>query len=159
MLEDEDAQHMDSDSDVSQPEIDLLAQLNNLAITDNNNSNPLLSGSLNNSEGERSMRPEEQVMAKASSRVLQRTNPVFDYKRPSTKMLKVLDTLKNRVLPSGDKAIVVSQWTSVLHILKTILKIKDFPLSLDGSVPVKTAKILCPNSIVPKAINAYYYCH
>ncbi|KAM7363018.1 transcription termination factor lodestar [Cochliomyia hominivorax] len=138
MLEDEDAHHMDSESDVSQPEIDLLAQLNKLAISDKNDSNAMLSHSLNSDEGENSMRPEEQVMAKASSKVLQRSNPIFDYKRPSTKMLKVLETLKNKVLSSGDKAIVVSQWTSVLNILKTHIEQQGVAtLSLDGSIPVK----------------------
>lgn len=137
MLEDDDA-HMSDESDASQPEIDLLAQLNKLAITDKNDSNPLLSHSLNSNEGDQSMRPEEQVMAKASSRVLQRSNPVFDFKRPSTKMLKVLDTLKTKILASGDKAIVVSQWTSVLNILKTHLAQQGIDsLSLDGSIPVK----------------------
>lgn len=138
MLEDEDAEHINSDSDASQPEIDLLAQLNKLAISDNNDSNPMLSHSVNSSGSNITMRPEEQVMAKASSRVLQRTNPVFDYNRPSTKMMKVLDTLKNRVLASGDKAIVVSQWTSVLKILKTHIEKQGLAtLSLDGTVPVK----------------------
>ncbi|TMW49618.1 hypothetical protein DOY81_005302 [Sarcophaga bullata] len=137
MLEDEDA-HMTDESDTTQPEIDLLAQLNKLAITDKNDSNPLLSHSLNSNEGDNSMRPDEQVMAKASSRVLQRTNPVFDLKRPSTKMLKVLETLKTRVLASDDKAIVVSQWTSVLNILKSHIEQQGVAtLSLDGSIPVK----------------------
>ncbi|XP_023302950.2 transcription termination factor 2 [Lucilia cuprina] len=138
MLEDEDAHHIDEESDVSQPEIDLLAQLNKLAITDKNDSNPMMSHSLNSDEDDTSMRPEEQVMAKASSRVLQRTNPIFDYKRPSTKMLKVLKVLKERVLCSDDKAIVVSQWTSVLNILKTHIEGQGVAtLSLDGSIPVK----------------------
>lgn len=137
MLEDEDAHHMTDDSDVSQPEIDLLAQLNKLAITDKNDSNTMLSHSLSE-EAENTMRPEEQVMAKASSRVLQRTNPVFDLKRPSTKMLKVIKTLKERVIAVGDKAIVVSQWTSVLNILKPYIEKEGVAtLSLDGSIPVK----------------------
>lgn len=138
MLEDDDAHHLDGDSDISHPEIDLLAQLNNLAITDNNDSNNALSNSSNNNDADRSMRPDEQIMAKASSRVLQRSNPIFDYKKPSTKMLKVLETLKQQVLNAGDKAIVVSQWTSVLNILKVHIEEQGVEtLSLNGAIPVK----------------------
>lgn len=137
MLEDEDAHHLDAGSDESQPEIDLLEQLKQLAITDKNDSRGL-SNSLNSDDGNTSMRPEDQVMAKASARVLQRNNPVFNMDRPSTKMIKVLDTLKTRVIAAGDKAIVVSQWTSVLNILKSHIEREGVAtLSLNGTIPVK----------------------
>lgn len=138
MLEDEDAHHMDSESDVSQPEIDLLEQLNKLAITDKNDSNGMMSNSLNGDEADSTMRPEDQVIAKASARVLQRTNPIFNMDRPSSKMIKVMQVIKERVIATGDKAIVVSQWTSVLNILKThIERAGVATLSLNGSIAVK----------------------
>lgn len=52
-------------------------------------------------------------------------------------MKKVLQVLEEKILNSSDKAIVVSQWTSVLEILKTHLARKGLRvLSLNGSVPV-----------------------
>ncbi|XP_073824210.1 transcription termination factor lodestar [Musca autumnalis] len=136
MLEDDDAHHMDTDSDMSHPEIDLLEQLNKLAITDKNESGTIMGNSMN--EADTSLRPEEQVMAKASARVLQRGNPVFNLDRPSSKMMKVMEVLKERVLAAGDKAIVVSQWTSVLNILKTHIERENVAtLSLNGTVAVK----------------------
>ncbi|XP_075145312.1 transcription termination factor 2-like [Haematobia irritans] len=136
MLEDVD-QQLNSDSEESQPEIDLLEQLNKLAINDKNDSGAM-SHSLNSDDGNNSMHPEEQVIAKASARVLQRTNPVFNMDRPSTKMVKVLEVLKERVIAKGEKAIVVSQWTSVLNILKTHIERENVAtLSLNGTIAVK----------------------
>ncbi|XP_061400402.1 transcription termination factor 2 [Musca vetustissima] len=150
MLEDEDAQHIDTDSDVSHPEIDLLEQLNKLAITDKNDSATMMSNSLN--EPDTSLRPEEQVLAKASARVLQRNNPVFNLDRPSSKMVKVMEVLKERVLAAGDKAIVVSQWTSVLNILKTHIERENVAtLSLNGSIAVKNRQEIVTEFNSPKS--------
>lgn len=143
MLENgDDGQHMDSESESGdQPEIDLLEQLNRLTIKD---SSPMGGGGLINVEEgmdgaeESLLNADEQVIAKASARVLQRSNPVFNLKRPSSKMTRVLETIRERILKSGDKAIIVSQWTSVLDILRTHLENDGVStLSLNGTIPVK----------------------
>ncbi|XP_037954856.1 transcription termination factor 2 [Teleopsis dalmanni] len=129
MLEDEDEANLSSDHDVSHREIDLLDQLNKLKITNT---------SKNSSLQDDELRPEDEVIAKASAKVLQRSNPVFNLKRPSTKMLQVLKTLKNCLSQSDDKVIIVSQWSSVLNIFKSHLCDAGItPLALDGQVPVK----------------------
>lgn len=93
-------------------------------------------GSRRSSQGRRS--GDDIRIAKASQNVLKRSNPVFNLKRPSTKLLKVLEILKTNVLKTKDKAIVVSQWTSVLDIFRDLLeKEKLKSLSLNGAIPVK----------------------
>lgn len=67
MLEDEESTNQEE----SQPEIDLLEEFNNNNIDDDNKSE-------NDSKDER--------ISKASSKVLLKTNPVFDLNRPSTKV-------------------------------------------------------------------------
>lgn len=131
MLDDTDnAENMESDSDDEKLKIDLLEQLNNLAINDSSENRSIEEG-----EG---LKPDEEIIAKASAKVLQRSNPVFNIKRPSSKIKKVLNILKTRVLNKNDKAIVVSQWTSVLNILKTHLEEEGcITLSLNGTIPVK----------------------
>ncbi|XP_050336694.1 transcription termination factor 2 [Bactrocera neohumeralis] len=131
MLDDADnAENMESDSDDEKLKIDLLEQLNNLAINDSTENRSI--------EGEEGLKPDEEIIAKASAKVLQRNNPVFNIKRPSSKIKKVLNVLKTKVLNGNDKAIVVSQWTSVLNILKTHLEEQGcITLSLNGTIPVK----------------------
>ncbi|TDG46655.1 hypothetical protein AWZ03_006967 [Drosophila navojoa] len=132
MLEEEGTGKMDDESDSYTPEIDLLAQLNKMTINDSNSS----TGSRRSSQGRRS--GDDMRMVKASQNVLKRSNPVFNLKRPSTKLLKVLEILKTNVLKTKDKAIVVSQWTSVLDIFRDLLeKEKLKSLSLNGTIPVK----------------------
>lgn len=119
----------------SMPEIDLLAQLNKLNINDSGSSRRSSSGGRRSGAG-----GDEARLAKAAQNVLKRSNPVFSLKRPSSKMVKVLEILKKNVLKSKekDKAIIVSQWTSVLDILRDILhKEKLETLSLNGGIPVK----------------------
>ncbi|XP_030562364.1 transcription termination factor 2 [Drosophila novamexicana] len=133
MLEEEGAGNLGhDDSDSYSPEIDLLAQLNKMTINDSSGS----SSSRRSSNGRHSS--DEVRLAKASQNVLKRSNPVFNLKRPSSKMLKVLEILKTNVLKSKDKAIVVSQWTSVLDILRDLLEKERLQtLSLNGAIPVK----------------------
>lgn len=129
MLEGEDSDKGDYKNDT--PEIDLLAQLNKLNINDSGSSR-------RSSGGRRSGGGDEARLAKASQNVLKRSNPVFNFKRPSSKMLKVLEILNKNVLKTKDKAIIVSQWTSVLDILRDLLhKEKLETLSLNGGIPVK----------------------
>lgn len=45
--------------------------------------------------------------------------------------------LKDRVLSTGDKAIIVSQWTSLLQLMAQHLKSEGVPFNeLNGSIPV-----------------------
>ncbi|KAH8404911.1 hypothetical protein KR222_010414, partial [Zaprionus bogoriensis] len=131
MLEGDDSSKLGyGGSDENTPEIDLLAQLNKLSINDSG-------GSSRRSSGSGSSRDEARL-AKASQNVLKRSNPVFNLKRPSSKMLKVQEILEKYVLKSKDKAIVVSQWTSVLDIMRDMLKKEKVDtLSLNGTIPVK----------------------
>ncbi|KAH8247474.1 hypothetical protein KR038_005005 [Drosophila bunnanda] len=141
MLEGEEAINRGNDSsDSDSPELDLLAQLNKLAITDTSTSSQSGVGGNDDGEHELSLRGEEARFAKASKNVMKRSNPVFNLRRPSSKMIKVMDILKNTILKSrDDKAILVSQWTSVLDILRDHLNNAGMQtLSLNGTVPVKS---------------------
>lgn len=140
MLEGEEANNMQAESsDSDSPEIDLLAQLNKLTIKDTSSSSNHGDSFGRDEQEEPPLHGEEARVAKASKNLLKRTNPVFNLKRPSSKMLKVLEILKTSVLKSkDDKAIVVSQWTSVLDILRDHLENAGLPtLSLNGTIPVK----------------------
>ncbi|ALC45646.1 lds [Drosophila busckii] len=122
------------DSDAYAPEIDLLAQLNKLAISDGS------SGTSRRSSSSRKSVGDEARLAKASQNVLKRSNPVFNLKRPSSKMLKVLELLKTIVFKSKekDKVIIVSQWTSVLDILRELLEKERLScLALNGTIAVR----------------------
>ncbi|XP_055907334.1 transcription termination factor 2 [Eupeodes corollae] len=128
MLEDED-ESVPTDSYCSEPDIDLLDQLNKLEINDNSTSN--LTDSIDEN-------PANKGISRASARVLQRSNPVFNLSRPSSKMRKVLQIVDEEILSTSDKAIIVSQWTSTLNILKSHFDQKNVrTLSLNGSILVK----------------------
>ncbi|EDV43361.1 uncharacterized protein Dana_GF18453 [Drosophila ananassae] len=140
MLEGEEANNMQAESsDSDSPEIDLLAQLNKLTIKDTSTSSNHGDSFGRDEQEEPPLHGEEARVAKASKNLLKRTNPVFNLKRPSSKMLKVMEILKTSILKSkDDKAIVVSQWTSVLDILRDHLEHAGLPtLSLNGTIPVK----------------------
>lgn len=45
--------------------------------------------------------------------------------------------MKKKILPTSDKAIIVSQWPSFLELIASQLKLNDIPHDqLDGKVPV-----------------------
>ncbi|GLG96545.1 Transcription termination factor 2 [Gryllus bimaculatus] len=70
--------------------------------------------------------------------VLKVNSPVFDLTRMSSKMKAVFKVLREKVINTSDKGIIVSQWTSVLNIIYTHLV--DIGVKCDilsGSVPVK----------------------
>ncbi|XP_034117250.2 transcription termination factor 2 [Drosophila albomicans] len=130
MLEEDNGDVSNGDSIETSSEIDLLAQLNKLAISD--------SSATQTDDGvERPLEGEDVHIAKASQNVLKRSNPVFDFNRPSTKMLRTLELLKT-ILKNDDKVIVVSQWKTVLDILRDMLNKERLPsLELNGTVLVK----------------------
>lgn len=117
MLEDDDADLSES----SFKNVDLLAQLNGLNLNDENVG----------------AEPADEEMARASSKILVRTNEVFDMHRASSKMKKVLQMAKD-ILAKNEKVILVSQWTSVLNILMEHLAAARISfVKLAGDIPVK----------------------
>ena len=81
-------------------------------------------------------RPE--AMAKAASKVMLKSNPIFRIERPSSKIEKTMQLLEEKIFHTDDKAIIVSQWTSMLDILATHLSERNVPfVSLTGKVQVK----------------------
>lgn len=78
MLQDEDVAGSDSEDEQLQ-ELDLLAQINNLNINENNGNNEMNNNSNNDGEN--------QFISRASSKVLLRSNPVFELERPSSKVI------------------------------------------------------------------------
>lgn len=126
MLEEETPDNL-NESENCIPEIDLLSQLNKLSIDD---------------EG-RQEGSEDTRFAKASKNVLKRSNPVFNLARRSTKMNKTLEILQTSVLPADDKAIIVSQWKSVLDIVGEMLASEGIKtLSLNGTIPVQNRQAI-----------------
>ncbi|XP_053689376.1 transcription termination factor 2 [Sabethes cyaneus] len=141
MLEDDEGNFDISAEEDESPELDLLAQLNKLKLTDTS-----ASATVNSSteEGQKELNISDQLpgdtdaITKASSKVMLRSNPVFDLARLSSKIAKVLDLLEEKILSGNDKAVVVSQWSSVLDIVAQHLSTKGVRfVSLTGKVPVK----------------------
>jgi transcription termination factor 2 len=65
-------------------------------------------------------------------------NPVFSLDRPSSKIEHMMDVLREKVLPTEDKAIIVSQWTSYLNVVRGMLEIENVSYcELNGTVQVK----------------------
>lgn len=121
MLEDDDADLSES----SFKNVDLLAQLNRLNLDDENVGTGPSAG------------PAVEQVARASSKILVRTNEVFDMHRASSKMKKVLEITKD-ILAKNEKVILVSQWTSLLNILKEHLAAARISfVKLAGDIPVK----------------------
>ncbi|XP_035791318.1 transcription termination factor 2-like isoform X1 [Anopheles albimanus] len=123
-------------------ELDLLGQLNKLKLNDviaeqeakTENGDSLSSISLNLSD--KLNQPE--AISKASSKVMLKSNPVFNLERISSKIERLLQLLEEKIIGTDDKAIVVSQWTSVLDIVGTHLSARNIAhVSLNGKVPVK----------------------
>ncbi|XP_055533657.1 transcription termination factor 2 [Wyeomyia smithii] len=141
MLEDDEGNFDVSSEEEASSELDLLAQLNKLKLTDTSGSAAVNSST---EEGQKELNISDQLpgnteaISKASSKVMLRSNPVFDLVRLSSKIAKVLDLLEEKVLSGSDKAIVVSQWSSVLDIVAHHLSEKGVRfVSLTGKVPVK----------------------
>ncbi|XP_046397979.1 transcription termination factor 2-like [Ischnura elegans] len=117
MLEAEDYK-TDGIVDDSGLDVDLISQLNNISLIQNDG------------DDESSNDDKNPLTIK---------NPVFRLNRPSTKINALFSCLKENVFDKPDKAVLVSQWTSVLDLIGDHLKrngIKFFVLN--GTVPLKT---------------------
>lgn len=65
-------------------------------------------------------------------------NVVFNLDVPSSKILHMMDVFRKTLTNSDDKAIIVSQWTSYLNIIRGMLEIEGIRYcELNGTVPVK----------------------
>ncbi|KAJ3624714.1 hypothetical protein MTP99_018316 [Tenebrio molitor] len=79
------------------------------------------------------------------------TDPIFREDHQSTKIKVLLDLLKIKV-SRGDKAIVVSQWTSLLGLVSTHISKEKIPIdTLDGSVEVKKRMSIVDNFNNPRS--------
>ncbi|CAG9789505.1 unnamed protein product [Diatraea saccharalis] len=115
---------------------DLLAELNKLTIED---SRTRRKSDNKEEEDNKEEAPEESTsVAEAIRSVLSPNNPVFQLSRPSSKIAAVMDCLRNEVfVHEGDKAVVVSQWTSVLSLVEQQVRAAGVrSVTLSGGVPV-----------------------
>ncbi|KAL1497383.1 hypothetical protein ABEB36_008363 [Hypothenemus hampei] len=68
---------------------------------------------------------------------LKLSDPVFSTERASSKIRYMINLLKEQILPSNDKVIMVSQWSSYLSLIAIHLKQLNLEFDqLDGKVPV-----------------------
>ncbi|XP_053613826.1 transcription termination factor 2-like isoform X2 [Plodia interpunctella] len=106
---------------------DLLQELNKLTLEDSM------------SKRKSDVEPEEDAVgvAEALRGVLAPRDPVFDLSRLSSKIRAVMDCLHKILANKGDKAVVVSQWTSVLGLVeRELTKERVKSVTLSGKVPV-----------------------
>ncbi|XP_052756589.1 transcription termination factor 2 isoform X2 [Galleria mellonella] len=115
---------------------DLLEELNKLSIEDSKSKRK--SDSKPDDEEEQEGPEEGTSVAEAIRSVLSPNNPVFDLTRLSSKIQAVMDCLhKNVFANKGEKAVVVSQWTSVLKVVERELQRAHIRcVTLSGAVPV-----------------------
>ncbi|CAH0594530.1 unnamed protein product [Chrysodeixis includens] len=115
---------------------DLLAELNKLSIEDSNTKRKSRMSDVN--EEDPGPAEEGTTAAEAIRSVLSPHNPVFQLNNMSSKIRAVMDCLNNDVFSrKGDKAVVVSQWTSVLRLVEAELhKARVRCVTLSGAVPV-----------------------
>ncbi|KAG7297638.1 hypothetical protein JYU34_018350 [Plutella xylostella] len=128
--------------------VDLLKELNKLTLDEQKDKIP-------DEETEPEFNLEGTTAAEAIRSVLSPGNPVFQLTRRSSKIEAVMKTLQERVFVNkGDKAVVVSQWTSVLRLVEQELdKLQVKSVTLSGSVQVSARTALItqlndPNSKV-----------
>lgn len=97
-------------------EVDLIKQLENLAIDDEN----------------------DEETARFSAKLMSTYNPIFNLESPSSKIKIVMKYFMENVQKTGEKAIFVSQWSSVLKLFESQLRNASVRfVSLTGEIPVK----------------------
>ncbi|XP_055613761.1 transcription termination factor 2 [Uranotaenia lowii] len=139
MLEDDDGNFDVSTVEDQSSELDILEELEKMKLTDtsgNGNDSRGVLREINNSHE----LPDDHVQAisKASSKVMLRSNPVFNLERCSSKLNQMLKLLDEKILQGDDKAVIVSQWSSVLEIVERHLQEKRIRyVMLTGKVAVK----------------------
>ncbi|XP_041969731.1 transcription termination factor 2 isoform X2 [Aricia agestis] len=115
---------------------DLLAELNKLSLEDGDKRKSV--GIDGDEEEEGGEGGEGTSVAEAIRSVLSPHNPVFDLLKQSSKIRAVMACLNEHVFSKpGEKAVVVSQWTSVLSLVERELKRENVKcVTLSGAVPV-----------------------
>lgn len=94
---------------------------------------------------------EDETDEDVASKHFRLSNPVFNMSMPSSKIIKMMEVLQERVISAGEKAIVVSQWVGFLNIIRTMLREQDVEFcELNGSVPVKNRNDIVVNFNNPK---------
>ncbi|XP_044739625.1 transcription termination factor 2 [Chrysoperla carnea] len=135
MIENEEACSADGIDDSDGNDIDLLAQLEKMDINDDEED--IQNESVDPAAGEGNN------LNAAASKLMNPNNPIFNTNQPSSKVNIVIDKLKKTALAKGEKAIVVSQWTSMLKIIEEHLVKEGIKCAtLDGKVPVNKRMIL-----------------
>lgn len=110
-------------------DIDLLEQIEKLNIEED----------LNESirEGKPDIFPPTMDLGTAATKVLNSDNPIFNFEFRSSKIALIIGTLKQNVIPQGDKVVIVSQWTSMLEVIEAHLLREGIQSEmLSGKVPV-----------------------
>ncbi|CAK1547468.1 unnamed protein product [Leptosia nina] len=130
----------DEDTDVLQEDPagqDLLAELNKLSLDESSRKKNL--GDISRNDDDDDEPGESATVAEALRSSLSLSNPVFKLDKRSSKIQAVMDCLNEHVLSNPDeKAVVVSQWTSVLSLVERELKAAKVEcVTLSGSVPVQ----------------------
>lgn len=128
MLEgnDELAEIADEDP-VGHEELNLLEQLNQLDLNNDNDMNTSVVGISQENVG----------LSEATRGILNPSSPIFAEDRMSSKIASALKVIRENVVPTDDKAIIVSQWPTMLKLIGLQLKKEKIAFDqLDGSVPV-----------------------
>lgn len=94
------------DGDEDKSEIDLLNHLERLAIDEGD-------GDLLEASG-----GDDVSGTGGKERIMVASNPVFDFKRLSSKMKMIFDKVEEILSETDDKIVIVSQWSSVLRVLE-----------------------------------------
>lgn len=82
----------------------------------------------------------------ATVRTFSADSDAFNMDIPSSKILAMMNVLRKHVLCTDDKAIIVSQWTSYLKIIRGMLEVEGVQYcELNGSIPVKNRNDIVVN--------------
>ncbi|XP_018577325.1 transcription termination factor 2 [Anoplophora glabripennis] len=129
----EDMEEVDEDGDLE--ETNILDQLNKLVLNDDHDTSNPAEGLSNQEDAPR--------LKEAAKTILNLSNPVFSKERLSSKIKAVLDVIKEKIVKTDDKAIIVSQWPSFLRLIAYHLDKERIPFDqLDGSIPVNKRMIM-----------------
>ncbi|GBP24416.1 Transcription termination factor 2 [Eumeta japonica] len=131
MLNDDDADYVTEDAG----SLDLLSELKKLSLEEEKQEKQQNGDT---SQDENDLPEEGTTVTEAIRSVLSPSNPVFQLKTPSSKIKAIIKCLQENVFSKkGEKAVVVSQWTSVLKLVEQELrKIQVRSCTLTGEVPV-----------------------
>ncbi|KAG5680553.1 hypothetical protein PVAND_010054 [Polypedilum vanderplanki] len=67
-----------------------------------------------------------------------KNSEVFNFDIPSSKIEKLMSIIREKLIETDDKAIIVSQWVTYLNIIKAMLEVEGIDYcELNGTIPVK----------------------